>query len=326
MKAAVYDRYGPPDVVYVDDVEIPVPEDEQILIRVHATTVNSADWRARSLELPPGFGPIGRLVFGVFKPRHRILGTEISGVVESVGNTVSKFKPGDRVFADCGTGFGGHAEYRVIDENGPLAKIPENVSFEEAAALCFGGTVALDFLQLHGKIQPGDRVLINGASGTTGTALVQLAKHFGGHVTGVCSSSNIELVKSIGADEVIDYTVDDFTMNGRVYDIIVDTAGTAPWSRSKNSLAETGRLLIVLGSFSDILLSRFRSQRDGKKVIDAVAGSSPERCQVLADLAEARKFTPVIDRTYSLDEIVEAHSYVDSGRKKGSVVIKIVPD
>ncbi|NNE36171.1 MAG: NAD(P)-dependent alcohol dehydrogenase, partial [Rhodothermales bacterium] len=209
---------------------------------------------------------------------------------------------------------------------GAIAIKPENLSFEEAASLCFGGTVAVDFLMKMGKIQAGETVLVNGASGATGTAVVQLAKYYGAEVTGVCSTANLDLVKSIGADHVIDYTHQDFSTNGETYDIIVDTAGTASWARSKPSLAERGRLLVVLGGFSDMLLSRFRSEKNGKKVLDGVAGSSAETCEFLADVAREGKYRPVIDRTYKLADIVAAHAYVDTGRKKGSVVIKMLPD
>ena len=325
MKAAVYEEYGPPDVVQIREVAKPVPKRDEVLVKVHASTVSSADWRARSLSLPGGFGFAGRLLFGVFGPRKPILGTELSGVIESVGTDVTRFSVGDAVFVDCDTGFGGHAEYRTVKEAGALARKPANLSFEQAAALCFGGTVALDFLKKMGHLQPGEKVLVNGASGTTGTALVQLAKHFGTDVTGVCSTANLDLVTSLGADHVIDYTQQDFTQNGEVYDIIVDTAGTAPWARSKASLAEKGRLLVVLGGLSDMILAGFRSQKNGKKVISGVAGSSAERCEILAELAASGAYTPVIDRTYPLEEIVAAHAYVDTGRKKGSVVITMVP-
>jgi NADPH:quinone reductase-like Zn-dependent oxidoreductase len=242
-----------------------------------------------------------------------------------VGKDVTSFKVGDEVFADCGTRFGGHAEYRTIGESDAIALKPSNLSFEEAAALCFGGTVAIDFLQKMGHIQPGEKVLVNGASGATGTALVQLAKYFGAEVTGVSSARNLELVKSIGADHVIDYTHEDFTQNGETYDIIVDTAGTAPWARSKASLTKTGRLLVVLGTMSDVLFSRLRSKKHGRKVIDGVASSSAESAQFLADRARAGDYKPVIDRTCPLEDIVQAHAYVDTGRKRGSVVVRMVP-
>ena len=325
MKAAVYEKYGPPDVVQIREVPKPVPKRDEVLVKIHASTVNSGDWRTRSLELPAGFGFAGRLLFGVFRPRKPILGAELAGVVESVGKDVTRFNVGDAVFAHCDTGFGAHAEYRAIAEEGAIARKPVKVSFEQAAALCFGGTVALDFLQKMGRLQPSEKVLVNGASGTTGTALVQLAKHFGADVTGVCSTANLDLVKSVGADHIIDYTRQDFTQNGEVYDIIVDTAGTAPWARSKASLTEKGRLLVVLGGLSDMALASFRSRRNGRKVISGVAGSSAERCEILAGLAASGAFTPVIDRIYPLEDIVAAHAYVDTGRKKGSVVITMVP-
>ncbi len=274
MKAAIYKKYGAPEVVHIADVEKPMAKDDEVLIKIYATTINSADWRARSLEMPNGFGLIGRLIFGVFAPRQPILGTELSGIIESVGIGVTKFKVGDKVFADCGTGFGAHAEYKTMQQDGAIAIKPDNLSFEQAASLCFGGTVALKFLQKLAKIKQGDIVLINGASGTTGTALVQFAKYFGANVTGVCSGANLELVKSIGADKVIDYTKHDFTKNGETYDIIVDTAGTAPWARSKNSLNKTGRLVLVLGSLKDMVLSVFVSKKDGKKLIAGVANGS----------------------------------------------------
>ncbi len=321
MKAAVYHRYGPPEVVRVEEVETPNPGDNQIRVRVHASTVSSGDWRARSLEVPRGMGFAGRLIFGLFRPRQPILGTELSGIVESVGKDVITFDVGDKVFADRGTGMGAHAEYIVLDEDAPIAGIPDNLSFEEAAALCFGGTVALDFLQKHGDIQPGQRVLINGASGTTGTALVQIAKHFGAEVTAVCSTRNVDLVSELGADHVVDYTSEDFSQNGEKYDLIADTAGTAPWHRAKDSLSDTGRLLVVLGGLSDMVLAPIRSKKNGKQVISTVAGSSAERCRRLAQLAADGIYKPVIDRVYPLEEIAEAHAHVDTGGKVGSVVI-----
>ena len=323
MKAAVYRKYGPPNVITIEEVETPVAGDDEIRIKVHATTVSAGDWRARTLDLPTGFGPIGRLIFGVFRPRQPILGTELAGVVESVGASVTRFKIGDKVFADCGTGMGAHAEFRVIKEDGSMALMPSNLSFEEAAALCFGGTVSLDFLEKLGGIQPGHNVLINGASGATGTALVQFAKHFGAAVTGVCSSRNLALVKSLGADHVIDYTAEDFTQNGERYDLIVDTAGTAPWRRSKDSLTARGRLLVVSGGLSDMVLAPLRSKKNGKRVVSGVAGSSAERCQRLAELAESGAYKPVIDRTYPFDRIVEAHAYVEKGHKIGNVAVTI---
>ncbi len=235
MKAAVYERYGPPDVVELKEVEKPTPKDNEVLIKIHATTVTSGDWRARSLVMPAGFGLMGRLVFGVTKPRQPILGTELAGEIEAVGKDVSRFKVGDQVFAFSGAGMGCHAEYKCMPEDGAVALKPPNLTYDEAAAISFGGTTALDFFR-RGRLQGGERVLVNGASGGVGTAAVQLARHFGADVTGVCSTANLELVRSLGATQVIDYTREDFTRNGETYDVIVDTVGTAPFSRSKNSL------------------------------------------------------------------------------------------
>jgi len=244
MKAFVYTKYGPPGVLQLKDVAKPTPKDNEVLIKTHATTVTSGDWRVRSLSLPVGFGLLGRLVFGVSRPRQPILGTELAGKIESVGKGVSKFKVGDQVFVFSDAGMGCYAEYKCMPEDGAMALKPANLTYEEAAALSFGGTTALDFFR-RGKLQSGERVLVNGASGGVGTAAVQLAKHFGADVTGVCSAANLELVRSLGASHVIDYTKEDFTQNGEAYDIIVDTVGTAPFSRSKGSLKEGGRLLMV---------------------------------------------------------------------------------
>lgn len=326
MKAAVYTRYGPPDVVELKEVPKPMPGDGDVLIRIHATTVASGDWRARSLELPPGFGLVGRLVFGMFRPKFPILGTELAGEVEAVGKDVTKFKPGDQVFAMSGARFGCHAEYRALPEDGPIALKPANLSYQEAAALAFGGTAALDFLKLKGKVQSGEKVLVNGASGATGSAAVQLARHFGAEVTGVCSTANLELVRSLGADHVIDYTKEDFTENGLRYDIIVDCAGTAPWARAKGALSDTGRLVLILGSLSDMLRAPFVSRAKGKKLISGVAGERAEDLRFLAGLAEAGEFKPVIDQVFAFDDIRAAHARVDSGHKRGSVVVDVAGD
>jgi len=326
MKAAVYHKYGPPDVVELKEIPKPTIKDDEVLIKIVATTVSSADWRARSLSVPAGFGLIVRLVFGISGPRKKVLGTELAGEIVATGKDVTKFKKGDQVFAFPGGNLGCHAEYRTMHEDAPIALKPANLAYEEAAAISFGGTTALDFLRDKGKIQSGEKVLINGASGAVGTAAVQLAKYFGAEVTGVCSSANLELVKSIGADKVIDYTSEDFTKNGETYDIIMDTVGTAPWSRSKDSLTETGRVLLVLAGLSDMLQAPFVSKANGKKAIAGVAREAAEDLRFLAELAEAGKFKPVIDRRYPLEQIAEAHAYVDTGRKRGSVVITVEHD
>jgi NADPH:quinone reductase-like Zn-dependent oxidoreductase len=325
MKAIVYERYGPPDVLEMKEVEKPTPKDNEVLIKVHATTVTSGDWRVRSLTVPAGFRLMSRLVFGISRPRQPILGTELAGEVESIGKDVTKFKVGDQVFAFSGAGMGCHAEYKCMPENGAVALKPSNLTYDEAAALSFGGTTALDFFR-RGKLQRGEKVLINGASGGVGTAAVQLAKHFGADVTGVCSTANVGLVRSLGADYVIDYTKEDFTKKGEAYDVIVDTVGTAPFSRSKVSLKEGGRLLQVLGSLPDLLQIPWASMTSSKKVIAGPAAERAEDLRFLAQLAETGEFKPVIDRRYPFEQITEAHRYVDTGRKRGNVVITLGHD
>lgn len=325
MKAIVYERYGPPEVLQLKEVEKPTPKDNEVLIKTHATTVTSGDWRVRSLNVPAGFGLIMRLVFGVTRPKQPILGTELAGVVESVGKDVRKFKVGNQVFVFSDAAMGCHAEYKCMLEDGAMALKPANLTYEEAAALSFGGTTALNFFR-RGKLQSGEKVLVNGASGGVGTAAVQLAKHFGADVTGVCSTANVELVRSLGASHVIDYTKEDFTQNGETYDVIVDTAGTAPFSRSKASLKGRGRLLMVLGGLLDMLRIPWVSMTSSKKIIAGPAAGRAEDLRFLAGLAEAGEFKPVIDRCYPFEQIAEAHSYVDTGRKKGNVIITLEHD
>ncbi len=325
MKAIVYERYGPPDVLQLKEVEKPTPKDNAVLIKTHATTVTSGDWRVRSLNVPAGFGLIMRLVFGVSRPKQPILGTELAGVVESVGKDVRKFKVGDQIFAFTDAAMGCHAEYKCMPEDGAVALKPANLTYDEAAALSFGGTTALDFFR-RGKLQSGERVLVNGASGGVGTAAVQLAKHFGADVTGVCSTANMELVRSLGASHVIDYTQEDFTQNGETYDVIVDTVGTAPFFRSKASLKEGGRLLMVLAGLPDMLQIPWVSMTSSKKIIAGPAAGRAEDLRFLAGLAEAGEFKPVIDRRYPFEQIAEAHRYVDTGRKKGNVIITLEHD
>ena len=325
MKAIVYERYGPPDVLELKEVEKPTPKDNEVLIKTHATTVTSGDWRARSLDVPVGFGLISRLFFGVSRPRQPILGTELAGEIESVGKDVGKFRIGDQVFAFSGADMGCHAEYKCMPEDGAVALKPANLTYDEAAAISFGGTTALDFFR-RGKLQSGERVIVNGASGGVGTAAVQLAKHFGADVTGVCSAANVELVRSLGATHVIDYTKEDFMQNGETYDVIVDTVGTAPFSRSKDSLKEGGRLLLVLGGLPDMLQIPWVSMTSSKKIIAGPATARAEDLRFLAELAQAGEFRPVIDRRYPFEQIAEAHSYVDTGRKKGNVIITLEHD
>ena len=317
MKAVLYERYGPPEVLELREIPKPTPKDHEVLIKVHATTVTAADWRLRSLSAPKGFGFLMRLALGPSRPRRPILGTELSGEIESIGAAVSKFKVGDQVFAGV---LGSYVEYKCVHEDGPLALKPTNLGYEEAAALSLGGVTALTVVR-KGRIQSAESVLINGASGAVGTAAVQLAKHHGARVTGVCSTANLELVRSIGAEHVIDYTREDFTRSGETYDVVVDNVGNAPFSRVRGSLKKGGRLLLVVGTLSDMLLAPLVSLGSGKRVLPVPARPRAEDLRFLASLAESGSFKPVIDRRYPLEQIVEAHRYVDTGRKRGNVVV-----
>jgi NADPH:quinone reductase-like Zn-dependent oxidoreductase len=325
MRAIVYEKYGPPEVLQLKEAEKPTPKDNEVLIRTHVVTVTSGDRRVRSLDVPVGFGLIMRLVFGISRPKQPILGSELAGIIESVGRNVRKFTPGDRVFAFSDAAMGCYAEYKCMSEDGAVVQIPSNLSFEEAAAMSFGGTTALHFLR-KAKLRGGEKVLINGASGGVGTAAVQLAKHFGACVTGVCSSANVELVRSLGANHIIDYTKEDFTQNGKTYDVIVDTVGKAPFSRCKASLNEGGHLLLVLAGLPEMLSAPWTSMTSSKKIIAGPAAGGAEELRFLADLAEKGQFRPVIDRCYPFERIVEAHRYVDTGRKKGNVVVLFAYD
>jgi NADPH:quinone reductase-like Zn-dependent oxidoreductase len=322
MKAIVYEKYGPPEVLQLREVAKPVPKDNEVLIRIHATTVTSGDCRLRALNVPTGFGFLSRLALGVSKPRQAILGVVLAGVVEETGGSVRGYKAGDRVFGLGGARMGCYAEYRCIPEDAPLAMMPSGVRFDVAAAIPFGGTTALDFFR-RGKLKSGETVLINGASGAVGTAAVQLARHCGAEVTGVCSAANTELVLSLGAARVIDYNREDFTRNGETYDVIVDTVGTAPYARSKASLKKNGRLLLVLAGLPDMLPIPWVSLTSGRKIIAGSATERSEDLRFLAELVQAGAFTPVIDRRYRFEQMAQAHGYVDSRRKKGNVVVLV---
>jgi NADPH:quinone reductase-like Zn-dependent oxidoreductase len=325
MRAIVCERYGPPDVLRLKDVRTPTPKANEVRIEIRATTVTSGDRRVRSLDMPRGFGLIGRVMLGVSGPRQPILGTELAGDVDAVGKDVSRFKVGDAVFAFSGAGMGCYAEYRCMPEDGAVAAKPANLTYGEAAALSFGGTTALDFFR-RGSLKQGERVLVNGASGGVGTAAVQLARYFGAHVTGVCSTANVDLVRSLGADHVIDYTREDFARIGESYDVIVDAVGTAPFSRSRGSLREGGRLLLVLAGLPEILGAPWASWTSGRKVIAGPVAERADDVRLLADLARAGEFRPVVDRRYPFERIVEAHRYVDTGRKRGNVIVALKHD
>ena len=320
MKAAVCRRYGPPNVVEIADVPRPTLGAKDVLIKTHATTVTAADWRLRSATLPRGFGVLVRLGVGFSGPRDPILGSEIAGEVVAVGASVTRFTTGDRVFA---ARMGGcHAEYVAIRENA-VAAMPANLSFGEAAALTFGGLTALTFLRDKARIQRGERVLVNGASGAVGSATVQLAKHFKAVVTGVCSAANAELVRSLGADHVIDYATEDFTQGRERYDIIFDAVGNCSFDRCKAVLAPGGRLLLIVGSLGQMIGAMVWSSRADRKVLSGVASVCTANLLFLRTLAESGAFKPVIDRTYPFARIADAHAYVDTGRKRGNVVIAV---
>lgn len=322
MKAAVYHQYGPPDVLRVEAVEKPAPKDNEVLIRVCATTVTAGDWRARSLKVPsPIFWLPTRVVLGLRRPKRSILGTELAGEIEAVGKGVTLFERGDQVFASTGLRLGANAEYTCLPEQGVVARKPVNVTYEEAAAVPFGALTALFFLRDKGNIRGGQRVLVYGASGGIGTFAVQLARYFGAEVTGVCSTTNLEMVKSLGADWVIDYTTEDFTRNGRTYDIVFDTVGKTSFSRCRNSLKQEGRYLVAVFGLQELLQMLWTTMVGSKKVIGGVTNEKSEDLVFLKELIEAGKIRSVIDRRYPLEQIAEAHGYVEKGHKKGNVVI-----
>ncbi len=323
MKAAVCTKYGPPDVLKIEEVEKPVPKDNEVLIKVFATTVSSGDARTRSFDVPPLPWLPYRIISGIRGPRNKILGFTLAGEVEAVGKDVKKFKKGDQVFGSAGFGMGTHVEYKCLPEDGTLAAKPANMTYEEAAAVPFGAQTALHFLR-KGDVRDGQKVLIYGASGAIGTFAVQLAKHLGAEVTGVCSTTNLEMVKSLGADKVIDYTKEDFTKNGETYDVIFDTVGKSPFSGSVKALNENGRYLrAVHMTLSPLVRGIWTSMTSSKKVIGGVAGDRIEDLLFFKELIEAGELKAAIDRSYPLEQIVEAHSYVDKGHKKGNVVITI---
>lgn len=322
MRAIEYNQYGPPSVLHLTEAPKPFPRDNEILIKIRATTVTAGDCRLRALNVPFGFRTLLRLFLGFSRPRRRVLGMELAGDIESVGKAVSKFKPGDSVFAYSGIGMGCYAEYKCMSEDEAVVLKPPNLSYQEAAALSYGGTTALNFLN-RAQIKSGETILINGASGAVGSAAVEIAKHFGAEVTGVCSTVNLVWVQSLGADHVIDYTKEDFTGNGKKYDIIFDAVGSAPYSRSKTSLEENGRFLMVNGGLLEMLLIPWITLTSRRKIIGGAAANKVDDLRYLAKLAKAGEFKPAIDRCYPLEDIAEAHAYVDTGRKKGNIVVTL---
>ncbi|PHR18528.1 MAG: NAD(P)-dependent alcohol dehydrogenase [Hoeflea sp.] len=323
MKAISYSRYGSPGELTPVELPKPAPKPDEVLVRIHATSVTSGDYRARSLDMPPGFGLVGRLVFGLLRPRRKILGTEFAGVVEAVGAAVTRFKPGDRVFAYPGAKFGGYADFAAISEDAAIAHVPDNLKLDEAVAISFGGATALNFLRDKGGIKSGDRVLVIGASGSVGSAAIQLAKAFGAHVTGTASSGKRDMVAALGADAVLDYTSSDPAGETDAYDIILDTSGSATYGKYAAALKPGGRLLLVSSSLWQMLAALIARKTGGRKAIPGYAPERAEDLRFLADLAERGQFRPYIDRRFPLDQTAQAHAWFKNRARKGSVVITL---
>jgi len=322
MRAAVIHRFGGPERVVLETLPRPVPKADEVLIRVHASTVSVADYRVRSLDLPKGLGFFGPLSLGVVRPRHPILGMDLAGVVEEVGAAVTRFAVGDRVIGLPGSRFGAHAELVRMKQDAPLALAPTGWSHEDAVALLFGGVTVLGFLRLR-PITPGLRVLVNGASGSVGSSAVQLAAHLGATVTGV--STHAELVTSLGASRVIDYRSADFASSGEQWDLVFDCVGNAPFDRVSASIAPGGTLFLVIADLAGMLGAR----RNSKKLGGLVTGSNPSPTSAdlerLTSLAEAGVLRPVIEKVYEFDEIQAAHARVGSHRKVGNLVLRVTP-
>ena len=331
MKAIVYTEYGPANVLQIKEMEKPAPKENEILIKIHATSVTVGDLWARNFKaispgkfsMPLPFWLPARLYFGFNKPKVNILGAELAGEVEAVGKNVKRFTAGDQVFGYPGQSMGAYAEYLCMPEDGFVAHKPSNMTYEEAAVVPYGAITALNLLQKI-NLQPGQKILINGASGGIGSAVVQIAKHhFGAHVTGVCGTPRLDFVKSLGADKVIDYTKEDFTQNGEAYDVIFDIQGKCSFSRCKNSLKPDGILLFASFKMKQVLQMVWTSMRGGKRVICALATGGNEHLLAAKELIEAGKIKAIIDRCFPLEQTAEAHRYIEDGHKKGHVVIAV---
>jgi NADPH:quinone reductase-like Zn-dependent oxidoreductase len=324
MRAVVYDRYGPPEVLRLEDVERPEPKEDEVLVKVHAATVNRFDTATREANRRSGLAIslMSRLVSGLRRPRHRILGTEFAGEVEVVGAAVSEFAGGDRVFGTTGLRFGAHAEYIAMPVSARIAHMPTSMSFEEAAPICDGALNALTCLK-QADLRPGRTILIYGASGAIGTAAVQLARSFCADVTAVCNTKNLELVRSLGADRVIDYTQEDFTRNGQRYDVILDAVGKLSFRRCRGSLQPEGIFLPTDG-LGNLIWALKTRRSGGKKVLFQIPPRQTKQDVLfLKDLVETGKYRPVIDRHYPLEDVVEATRYVETEQKIGNVVLTV---
>jgi NADPH:quinone reductase-like Zn-dependent oxidoreductase len=322
MKAIVYKKYGPPGVLKLEDIPKPTPGDNQVLVRIHATTVGMWDCESRSFTFPLWLWLPLRIAMGLRKPRWPVLGQELAGEIEAVGKNVMRFKSGDQVFASVGLGFGAHAEYKCLSSKGPIAIKPANMSYEQAAGIPVGGDNALHFLRAA-DIQDGESVLVNGAGGNIGVMAVQIAKHFGADVTAVDSTEKLDMLNAIGADHVIDYTKADFTQSGQRYDVIFGLVFKSAYSRCVRSVKPNGRYLLANPSLFSMIRGRWTSLTSNKKVVSKFASSKPEDLIALKALAEAGKIRAVIDKRYPLERAAEAHAYVDTGRRKGTVVLTV---
>jgi NADPH:quinone reductase-like Zn-dependent oxidoreductase len=328
MKGVVWTKYGPPEVLELREVEKPTPKEDEVLVRIHATTVTAGDCEMRSLNFPLYFSLAVRLWRGLFKPRGvSILGSELAGEIEAVGKDVKGFKQGDQVFGSAGMRFGENAEYICLPEGagemeGGVAIKPANMTFEEAATVPFGGRDALHFLR-RGNLQSGQKILINGAGGSIGVFAIQLAKHFGAEVTAVDSTAKLDMLRSIGADQVVDYTEEDFTERGEIYDVIFDVVGTISFSRTARSITQNGIYLLANPMKSQMVRGPWARMTSGKKVIMETASGTLEDLIFLRELIEAGMIKTVVDRSYPLEQIAEAHRYVETGQKKGNVVITV---
>jgi NADPH:quinone reductase-like Zn-dependent oxidoreductase len=324
MKAIVHTKYGPPDELQLKEVEKPVPKDNEVLIKIQATTVTTSDCNARNFTfVPESFMFFARIMFGFKKPKLNILGIDLTGEIEAVGKEVKLFKKGDQVFGSPGTKMGCHTEYSCVPEDGALAIKPADMRWEEAAAISLAGNTALFFIRDLAKIQAGQKILIHGASGAIGTFAVQLAKYYGAEVTGVCSAANAEMVKSLGADKVIDYTKEDFSKSDDRYDFVFDVVGKTTFSECKDLLKQKGIYLENMLELRDILTMMWTSIIGGKKIMGGVSKESTENLKFLLELIESGKLKPVIDRSFPLEKTAEAFRYVEKGHKKGNVVIII---
>jgi len=323
MKAVVCTKYGPPEVLQTQEVPKPEPKDNEVLVKIYATTVTAADYKVRGFDVPPVFWLPARLIVGLKKPRKSVLGMELSGKIESVGKKVTTFKKGDEVFAATLDTFGAYAEYICLAEDGPILPKPNNLNHEEAAAIPIGARTALHYLSNIANLTSGEKVLIYGASGSVGTYAIQLAKYFGAKVTGVCSTGNMALVKSLGADKTIDYTTKDFTKNFETYDIIFVTIDQCPFTACKRALAETGTYMNIGRPVPSMEMIWTSVTSNKKIVVGETSKVKVEELLLLKRIIENGGLKPVIDRSYLMDRIVDAHKYADKGHKKGNVVLTL---